>query len=133
MISSKTEFKNNWEHIDLFFIRETSQKQLKKYIFIKNEDPNEFAQRQLDLSKELINLAKPRIIVVINALASRLYKRMGFLDGDKLNQDRGCYFTLLNDRKVPTLLGGPVSGQRALDVESRKRLIWHVKKLVGFS
>jgi hypothetical protein len=117
-----------WEHVDLFFIRETSQDNMKKRIFEKGENLNEFGLKQLGLSKRLIAMCKPRIIVVANALASDIFKKYFSPD---FCEETGCHFLDINGKSTPVFLSSMLTGQRALDNHSFERLKWHIKKVLN--
>ncbi len=122
-----------WEHVDLFFYRATDQNDLKKVV-CKTEhtskvELNDFGLRQLELSGKLIGAVNPRVIVVANRLASDIFKEEYRL---KWNDDRGCYVWQPQlGKDVPVFLSSMLAGQRALDVYSRERLVWHVKKAIN--
>ena len=69
-IAKSIDKKLNWEHIDIFFIRETNQKTVKQ---IREKYP-EFFQNQLSLSIEIIEELNPKIIIITSAFASRILK-----------------------------------------------------------
>jgi hypothetical protein len=117
----------DWEHIDLFFYRETSQTQFKQKIY-NGQLLMDFGQKQLELSKMLILEAKPRVIVVANAFASSLFQQQ-FPDV-KFDERYGYHRTLLEDRAVPTFFASMLTGRRAMDVYSYQRLRWHIKQAV---
>ena len=116
-----------WSHMDLLPVRETSQQKLQSEWRL---DPAE--ERWYDLTALLIDLfidglrrLKPLVIVVANALASSLLKQR--LPLDAAHFPPNGYDTVdLGGQYVPILFGGMLSGQRALDVHSRRRLEWHV-------
>ena len=117
-----------WEHVDLFFIRETNQKKLKKYIFEKGEKLNSFGLDQLAVAKKIIEKIEPRIIVVANALASRLFKV--YFDAH-FSVVHGCHFAKILGKEVPVFLTSMLTGQRALDNFTFYRLRWHIAKVVS--
>ncbi len=117
----------DWEHVDLFFIRETSQKNMKKKIFGKGTTLNEFGLKQLELSKLIIKDSEPKIIVVANALASQIFKKEF---SSKFNESKGCHYVNLNDKNIPVFLCSMLTGQRALDNFSYERLKWHINKII---
>ena len=86
---------------------------------------NTFGQKQLELSTELIAYADPKMIVVANALASRLFKDTYSAEFDNVH---GYYAIELNGRSVPVFLASMLTGQRAMDNFSYERLKWHIKK-----
>lgn len=116
-----------WEHVDLFFYRETSQTQFKRRIY-DGKHLTTFGEKQLELSRTLILEAKPRVIVVANAFASSLFQRQ-FL-GVEFDEKHGYHRTLLESRSVPTFFASMLTGQRAMDVYSYQRLRWHIKQAV---
>ncbi len=114
-----------WEHIDLFFFRETSQSKLKQMVMDADGTLNDFGLQQVVMAARLLQLARPRIILVANAFAARVFKAqfgLGSLD------DEGLYWTELGARKVPTFLSSMLSGARPLDNHSLERLLWHMQK-----
>lgn len=116
-----------WEHVDLFFYRETSQTQFKKRIYDGKRLTN-FGEKQLELSKMLILEAKPRVIVVANAFASSLFQKQ-FPDV-VFDEKYGYHRTLLGGRSVPIFFASMLTGQRAMDIYSYQRLRWHIKQAV---
>jgi len=115
-----------WEHIDLFFYRKLKQDDFKRQIY-ENDSLTEFVLCQLRLSKELIHELQPRIIVVANKLASDIFCEEWKL---KTDEERGYDLAFVSGKNTPVFLGSMLSGQRALDIYSRKRLIWHIKKAI---
>jgi len=116
-----------WEHVDLFFIRETSQKNMKKKIFEQGTTLNKFGREQLNLSKSIIETAEPKIIVVANALAGQIFKKEF---KSKFNESKGCHYVNLNNKNIPVFLCSMLTGQRALDNFSYERLKWHINKII---
>lgn len=120
-----------WEHIDLFFERVTEQHQLNERIFEDRRGAvlTEFAEEQLKLSLKLIEDVEAKIIVVINAGASKIlrdkWSESLFFD-DRL----GTYLVQLNERRVPVFFSSMLTGQRALDKGSFERLKWHVRMVM---
>ena len=116
-------FPGNWEHVDLFNVREMSQKILMSQIFINKSKLrfNSFAEKNLELNIRIIEKLKPKIIIIANAKASDIFRS---IDKDKLKiRELGCS----EWEGVPVFLCGMLSRQRALDIYSRERLIWHVE------
>ncbi len=128
-IAKNTDFEDNWEHVDVFLTRHTSQGEFKKHIEVKGQ-LTEFGQKQLEIFKSVLLAVNPKIIVVSNAYISELMQRKECF-GDKLERDNvhGWHnLTLKENNPIPIFFSSMISGQRALDIESRKRLIWHIKK-----
>jgi hypothetical protein len=93
-----------------------------------------FGQKQLEISLRMIEEAKPICIVVANALASDIYLKNR---NPRFMPSRGCNEADIDGRSVPLFFSSMLTGQRALDRHSRKRLVWHVgrelDKAVDFS
>lgn len=107
-------------HQDLFFVKHTSQAEvleMKKVL-------QDFFDAQLTVSKGLIEMAKPVLIVVANASASSIFK--GLFGNQQWNNDLGAYLMRMGDSYVPVLYTGMITGQRALDNGSYESLIWHI-------
>ncbi|MBT4377131.1 hypothetical protein HOD29_07200 [archaeon] len=123
----------SWEHIDLFFCRITSQKEFKEIIDYKQQNKkvfmNEFGESQLNLSLEIINNIKPKIIVVANALASEVLQSRIDIDKSGFKQ-KGYDIAILNENKIPIFFSSMFSGQRALDRGSIRRLKWQIENAI---
>lgn len=129
-ISEKTQIQ--WSHLDLLFVRETNQNRVKDLINNGDENTKEFLWKQLLLSKEMIELVKPKIVVVNNTLSRNL---MGYYGGwmgyeFKFNNELGTSVitnknSFLNN--TPVFFTSMLTGQRALDNGSYERLVWHIK------
>lgn len=118
-------FERKWEHIDLFFVRCTSQKELKAKLSKPSTTP--FVEKQLEQSKELIINSEPLVIVVANAEASDRYKELFKKELEtSIFDDKGYHYTCLNKRNVPTFFTSMLTQQRALDKGSRERLYWQI-------
>ena len=64
--------KIEWTHLDLFFIRETNQELIEKLSYSNVE----FLNAQLKISFDILERAKPKLIIVSNALASEFFGKM---------------------------------------------------------
>lgn len=117
---------------DLFYIRETSQEKLKQVIFSKDGKLSVFAQEQLKITKDILEEIQPKVIVIVNALASRIFKGEEFKTPftAQFNEQFGCYSTEIGGRTIPVFLSSMLSGQRALDRFSKERLRWHLQKVL---
>ena len=139
IVNSINESKNStellkWEHIDLFFYRMTSQSQFKQLIYLDNNQTelNNFARSQLVLSKQLIEIIQPKLIVVANAFASTLFKEEIYKSQIQFEEEKGYHLLELdsNKLKTPVFFTSMLTGQRALDNHSFERLCWHIKKVL---
>ena len=123
-----------WSHIDLLFLRCTDQKEVAK-ICRKYENGTQFIWEQLMISKQIIEQAKPKIIVINNSFARRLLGKekengqqewlgFDFKFDDSIGTDR-----IENDgvlKGTPVFFTSMLTGQRALDNGSFERLVWHI-------
>lgn len=115
-----------WSHIDLLFFRQTKQKAVEELCEKPILNSKSFIRDQLKLAKILIRHAEPRIIVVNNSLARKL---LGYPNGDWLSmtfhfdESIGTY----RCNNVPVFFTSMLTGQRALDIGSLKRLKWHIR------
>lgn len=127
-----------FEHIDLFAVQETNQGNIRKWLAFEDVSGNgwtvsPFAQQQIDIAFDLMTMLEPKLVIVVNALASKLFfnefKRQGLpmVFDDSL----GSYRATLKDRTVPAFFSGMLTGQRALDTFSRERLAWHAKHSIS--
>jgi hypothetical protein len=129
----------NWTHLDLFFFIATKQAEVYNFLkekvgkkWVERKDGKKFMQDQLELSKNLIILAKPKLIVVANALASRIFKGkyngIGPLFECKFDKKIGTHRIKEKEtlKDVPVFFTSMLSGQRALDKGSFERLKWHI-------
>lgn len=114
-----------WEHVDLFFYRETGQNRVKKLVWEDDDVLTEFGRAQVELARQLMAQVDPKVIVVVNALASRILERELQATFD---EDKGYHTLCLKTNRIPAFFGSMLSGQRALDTYSRQRLQWHIKR-----
>jgi hypothetical protein len=121
-ISNKV--KLNWSHIDLLFIRETSQNVVKD--MGSEHLGHRFFEEQLKISIAIIEKTQPKIIVVNNTYARDLLKRkFDFEFDEEIGTHRIKSQNSLNN--CPVFFTGMLTGQRALDLGSYERLIWQIK------
>lgn len=115
-----------WSHLDVFMLRETSQEKAKPKVYDDAAKRlTRFGQKQFDLFTKALQISTPKIIVVINALASEIIKTQLRLKYDSAD---GCYYAPDENIKAPFFLGSMLSGQRAMDIYSRERLVWHIRQ-----
>ena len=122
--------KSNWRHLDIFYYRETKQNKIKNLIDY-NDD---FFSRQMDITKRLILMLEPSMILVSNAFAGENFRKMfaddsaNFFVKYPINLSQGTHLIQVGKKKnVPLFFSGMLSGQRALDLGSYERLKWHMK------
>ena len=125
----------DWEHIDLFLYRQTSQSDFKKIIGFSNKNGklslNEFGREQLDLIREKIKKIAPKVIVVVNALASEILRKEFVIEKLDYDSKDGFQRLEIDETKIPIFFSGMLTGQRALDNGSFDRLIWHIKRALS--
>lgn len=126
-----------WCHLDILFIRETLQKNV--HMLLKEVKYRKFFEKHLEITKRIIEYSHPEVIVVSNALTRDL---MGHHDNYKL----GMRFDFEFDESIgteriitkgnvlentPIFFTSMLSGQRALDIGSFKRLKWHIGNVIS--
>lgn len=116
-----------WNHVDLIAVRHRNQNELKGALGITDDGcvDDKFTSAQLDLALQIIDALSPRVVIVVNALASTVLCRQLRLDSS-WDPDAGFFRHRVGGRATPWLLSGMLTGQRALDNHSLKRLAWHV-------
>lgn len=120
-------------HHDLLFIRETSQETVLNWKKKLDKFNNPFFNDQLNLSKTIIEDSKPKLIVVLNAGARALFEQIFQpLDETLFDDNLGAYLYQIGgkDTPVPVLFSGMLSGQRAIDLGSRRSLRWHIEYIL---
>jgi len=132
---------HNWTHLDLFVFRETNQKYI--YNIMKSPEGCHFLMQQLEVAKQRLIHIAPKVVVVANSLARQ------FTGKDKVEENgithgvwMGFEFKFdeeFGSHKVTNipelghthfLFTSMLSGQRALDLGSRERLVWQVKRIL---
>lgn len=117
-ISNEIDLK--WTHFDLLFFQETSQNFI-KYI-LQQPNGKEYLAQQLALSKDIFLSCEPKIIVVNNSMARDFMfneMKLEFKWNEAIGTD--------TYNNIPIFFTSMLTGQRALDNGSYKRLIWHIK------
>lgn len=120
----------HYQHIDLFYFRETNQKESKKRI-VRKKKLNNFALSQLQIVIEIINKINPKAIIVGNAFASDIINECGLFKINKNKFDINGYDILeTNHNTIPIIFSSMLTGQRALDNHSFRRLKWIINKSI---
>lgn len=118
----------HWAHLDIFAVRETNQKLVRSALALDNEKWTDFAEKQFGLFLDLLKQVKPPAIVVPNSYASHiLCSRLG---AGRMSPDHFCHHIRLDGLEVPIFFSGMLSGQHAMDVYSKERLIYQVRKVL---
>ncbi|MBK8672961.1 MAG: hypothetical protein IPN93_08220 [Bacteroidetes bacterium] len=123
-------------HIDLLVFRNTNQRDIDS--ILNEKSGPKFIMSQLEISKKIMEVIKPKIIVVCNS-KSRIF--LGFdkskdknvnvwMDYDfEFKEELGTYIITNSGSKLhntPVFFSSMLNGQRALDKGSFRRLIWHI-------
>lgn len=117
-----------YECIDLFYERKTSQKKILAISKNNSVELSDFGEKQFEITKKVIKKINPKIIVVINALASKIFRNIYNITDNDFDAEIGTYKkTIFNDKEIIIFFSGMLSGQHALDNESFNRLKWHIK------
>jgi len=118
-----------WSHLDLLFQRETEQKAIDQ--ILKKPNGTDFIWEQLQVSKQVLDAAQPAVIIVCNTKA-REFLGLDRHGNDKVwlgldfrwDEELGTY----RYHDIPAFFSSMLSGQRALDSGSHRRLIWHIRR-----
>lgn len=114
-----------WSHWDMLFYQETSQNSF--YEIEKANGGKTFIAEQLAITKQILEKAKPKLIVVSNTLVRKLFtKNLNIFSefDDKIGTHRINEGVL---QGTPVFFTSMLTGQRALDNGSFDRLQWHIK------
>jgi hypothetical protein len=117
----------NFAHIDLFHCRRTSQKDLIHQLEneLSKDDKDFFISKSIEILENLILQISPKILIIENtATRDYLIKYSSFPEVYSINEKFG---TPLLNQSVPVFYTSMLTGQRALDLGSFNRLIWHIK------
>ncbi|MCR9171578.1 MAG: hypothetical protein NXI10_03740 [bacterium] len=134
--------KFSWTHMDTLVFRETQQSYIRDTLF-KSADGVQFVYQQLMISKDLLEYYNPKVLVVSNTMAKELLgKNRG--ENKDTGEEYGVWMGLnfefdkelgthriVNSGKLDDTIvffTSMLSGQRALDLGSRERLVWHIHK-----
>lgn len=119
--------RRDWNHIDALAVRWTKQAELRGALGIDENGASNsrFVLRQLELALALIDALQPCVVVVVNALASTVLRN--FVGRDLVwNERTGCD----HRHSTPWIFSGMLTGQRALDNHSVRRLAWQIRHVL---
>ena len=121
----------DWQHIDLFLYKETSQTDFMNHVRSKGV-LNEFGMDQIKLFEDILVQIEPRCVVVSNATGSEILRE--YIKSDlSWDAERGFHWFTRGGKKIPMFFSSMLSGQRALDRWSYERLVWHIGQAVNIS
>ena len=133
-IAKKLNAANDWDHLDLFMLRETSQAKAMIDICSKGKSPTAdkgptltpFGLEQFAVFKSILVQKNAKCIVIINAFASKVVQQY-MKDIISWDESKGHHHIELQDTKIPIFFTSMLSGQRALDNGSFERLVWQLQ------
>ena len=109
-------------HIDLFHCRRTSQKVLIDNL-LKYPERDDYIQKSIKILKVLIEQISPKILIIENtATRNFLIDYASFPHVHSIDKKSGTP----NKDGIPIFYTSMLTGQRALDLGSFNRLIWHI-------
>ncbi len=133
--------RTDWQPVELFCVREKNQNVLRKHLGLeggKKRSPIDFAKKQWEIFWQIIEEIQPTAIIVANALASELILNPVTLSCDanqkfelKFDDASGDYWLKSGHGSTPIFFSGMIYGKRPLDIGSRERLLWHVKRALN--
>lgn len=119
---------DGFEHCDLFLMRETDSKMVKKMVENTAGVLNEFGISQLNILKIHIANLEPKLIIIPNAMAAEYYRQI-ILNNSNVDNEKGVYYTEINSKKIPTILCGSWQYGR-LDKYTEAILVRHIKTAI---
>lgn len=142
LVNSEIRYNGIYTHLDLLVFRETNQKIVD--LLVKTDVGCNFLMEQLAIAKQRIINICPRIVIVSNSKAREFLGKDKFIDkkGLKYGVWMGLDFNFDEEYGVHKVTNIPelnntyflfcsmLSGQRALDIGSRERMIWQIKRIL---
>lgn len=119
---------DGFEHCDLFLMRETDSKTVKKMVENTAGDLNEFGIEQLNILKTHIANLNPKVIIIPNAMAAEYYRKI-LLQNSNIDDEKGIYYSEINNKKIPTILCGSWQYGR-LDKYTEAILVRHIETVM---
>ena len=128
---------NSWGYLDMYPIRHTNQSDVVGISTNKGRSVP-FWDGLEELSKDIICMVNPKLIVVLNAAARTVFCRVyglttAFVCYKNVDPVTGCFMVPIcteSKKQIPVIFSGMLSGQRALDIGSRVSLQWHIDKVL---
>jgi hypothetical protein len=114
-----------FEHCDLFLMRETDSKMVREMVENTDGILNEFGLEQVNILKIHIENLNPKAIIIPNAMAAEYYSQI-ILQNSKIDDQKGIYYSEINNKKIPTILCGSWQYGR-LDKYTEAILVRHIR------
>ena len=117
--------------LDVLAIRCTNLSEVKNAV--KDKEFKRFCIEQFKLFKEIVREATPCAIVVINAYAREWMINRNFNEEAfdvEFDEQLGTY-RIVSDavlKGVPIFFSGMLSGRHSIDIGSRERLVWQIRR-----
>ena len=120
-------FNEKWAQIDLFYYRESDQNKIGA-IMLDNEKLNSFACDQLEISLEIIDYIRPKIIVLANKLARDILQGeygefVSDIKVDDIDNKSHTYNLKIKDMTYPAIYKPLTGRQSNIDIPKKKRQI----------
>lgn len=119
-----TSLENRWLPVEMFAVRHTNQSAVVKALGIDREWPD-FTLQQFAIFYDLLCALRPPVVVVLNALASRIISEQPWFRAG--GQEERCSYADLAGRDTPVFLSGTI---KYLDEDNKQHLIWHVRQAI---
>ncbi len=120
---------DGFEHCDLFLMRETDSKIVKRMVEKTDGNLNDFGTEQLIILKTHIAILDPKVIIIPNAMAAEYYRKI-ILNNSNEDKEKGVYYTEINNKKTPTILCGSWQYGR-LDKYTEDILVRHIRNAMN--
>ncbi|EAZ94581.1 hypothetical protein FBBAL38_11099 [Flavobacteria bacterium BAL38] len=120
---------DGFEHCDLFLMRETDSKIVKKMVENTDGVLNGFGIEQINILKIHIANLNPKVIIIPNAMAAEYYSKI-ILKNSKIDDEKGIYYSEINNKKIPTILCGSWQYGR-LDKYTEDILVRHIRNAMN--
>jgi hypothetical protein len=120
---------DSFEHCDLFLMRETDSKIVKRMVEKTDGNLNDFGTEQLSILKTHIAILDPKVIIIPNAMAAEYYRKI-ILNNSNEDKEKGVYYTEINNKKTPTILCGSWQYGR-LDKYTEDILVRHIRNAMN--
>lgn len=128
-----------WYHMDLCFFRESKAKKIVEYI--KCNNPLDFWNRQLEISRDIVRIIDPLMVIVVNSAASNIMKKAGSVFNSNetdldFNGESMCWFLNFNNQnneadRIKTIFTSLFNGHP--DRNTKEILKLNLKKILNQS
>lgn len=114
-----------WSHLDMLYYQETAQSSY--FTLQQSEEGRAFIEKQLGITKLILEKSRPKIIIVSNALSRELFLHNLSFNGS-FDENFGTFRISEGALSgTPVFFTSMLTGKRALDNGSFERLVWHIE------